>query len=422
MIRYDKIYHTKRGKEMENEKLKKRKIMLSNSIIPWFIGISDDLMFYIAINTLFFTVVKQLSAASISFLTTASALFYILLQIPFLKIIQKIGNIRAIRMGTIMLLISSILMTFGNNYIIILIGHIIYISSFLFKKMDNVVLKNNLQYLNKQDDYIKVSSKAKVIYAIVTTIIALTAGGIFAINHYLPMYLCIGVCIINVLLSYCIFDINENVKKENKTNKMPKITFSKIVPIILISFGLLYATIDIGQSNSKLFIQYNLEEYFDIGITASYLGFIIVTSRISRILGNIIFRKIYKQIKDKISLLLPIVAMVAFSCIFIGGCINSNIIIKFTIMTIGFDIILAIRDPYEVYMTDLLLKNTKVEEQQKAISYLQLSRRIGGMIISLIFSMLLTQLDLSYIIISLFILTVIALIINSKLYKLVKFG
>lgn len=407
---------------MENEKQKKRKVMLSNSILPWFIGISDDLMFYIAINTLFFTIVKQLSAASISFLTTASALFYILLQIPSLKIIQKIGNIRAIRMGTIMLLISSILMTFGNNYIIILIGHIIYICSFLFKKMDNVVLKNNLQYLKKQDDYIKISSKAKVIYAIVTTIIALTGGGIFAINHYLPMYLCIGVCIINVLLSYCIFDINEDKKKEDKSEQSPKITFSKIVPIILISFGLLYATIDVGQSNSKLFIQYNLEKYFDVGSTASYLGFIIVTSRISRILGNIIFRKIYQKIKDKIDLLLPIVGMVAFCCIFIGGCFNSNIIIKFTLMTIGFDMILAIRDPYEVYMTDLLLKNTKVEEQQKAISYLQLSRRIGGMIISLIFSILLTQLDLSYVIISLFILTVIALIINRKLYRLVISG
>ena len=59
---------------MESEKLKRRKIMLSNSIIPYFIGLSDDLMFFIAINSLFFTVVKNLSTVQMSFLTTISSL------------------------------------------------------------------------------------------------------------------------------------------------------------------------------------------------------------------------------------------------------------------------------------------------------------------------------------------------------------
>lgn len=89
---------------MENDKLKRRKVILSNKIIPYFIGISDDLMFFIAINTLFFTVVKGLSATEISFLTTIPSLSYIALQIPALKIITKIGNIKSIRIGTIMLL------------------------------------------------------------------------------------------------------------------------------------------------------------------------------------------------------------------------------------------------------------------------------------------------------------------------------
>lgn len=262
---------------MESEKLKRRKIMLSNSIIPYFIGLSDDLMFFIAINSLFFTVVKKLSTVQMSFLTTISSLSCILLQIPFLKIIQKIGNIKSIRLGTIMLLTSSILMTFGGNYTIIMIGHIIYITASLFKKMDNVVLENNLKYLHKEENYAKILSKAKVIYSIITTIIALVIGGIFAINYYLPMYLCIGTCIINVILSFCIYDINENKETIPSTTKIEKIKFSKLVQIIILSFGLCYATISIGQTNSKLFIQYNLQEHFEVGLTATYLGFIIVS-------------------------------------------------------------------------------------------------------------------------------------------------
>lgn len=404
---------------MEADKLKKREVMLSNSIIPWFIGLSDDLMFFIAINTLFFTIVKGLSPAQISFLTTISSLSYILLQMPFLKVIRKVGNIKAIRIGTIMLLISSLLMTFGNHYGIIIIGNIIYTTAFLFKKMDSVVLENNLQYLNKQDNYIKISSKAKVIYSVITTIIALIAGGVFTFNHYLPMYLCIGICVINVLLSFCIFDIKENENRQtvhHETIKVEKTKFSKLVFIILISFGLLYTTNGIGQNNSKLFIQYNLEAHFNIELTATYLGFIVVTSRISRIFGNIIFRKIYKKLKDKAILLLSVMEIIAFTCILVGSFFHTILIIKFTLMIIGFDIILAIRDPIEVYTTNLLLKNTKSNEQQKAISYLQLSRRIGETIISLLISILLTKMDLAYIIGCLIILAIISLIINRWLW------
>lgn len=405
---------------MESEKLKRRKIMLSNSIIPYFMGLSDDLMFFIAINSLFFTVVKNLSTAQMSFLTTISSLSCILLQIPFLKIIQKMGNIQSIRLGTIMLLTSSILMTFGGNYTIIMIGHILYTIAFLFKKMDNVVLENNLKYLHKEENYAKILSKSKVIYSIITTIIALVVGGIFAINHYLPMYLCIGTCIINVILSFCIYDINENKETIPSNTKIENIKFSKLVQIIILSFGLCYATISVGQTNSKLFIQYNLQEHFEVGLTATYLGFIIVTSRISRIIGNLIFRKIYGKLKDKINLLLPSIAMLAFICILVGSYFQSAIIIKFLFMTIGFDLILAIRDPIEVYATDVLLKNTETHEQQKAISYLQLSKRIVETIISLLFSLLLLKLELIYVIICLFIFAMISLGVNTQLYKMIR--
>lgn len=404
---------------MEVEKLKKRKAMLSNSIIPWFIGLSDDLMFFIAINSLFFTVVKGFSASQITFLTTVSNVFYILLQIPALKIIQKIGNIRSIRIGTIMLLCSSILITFGNSYWITIIGYLLYQPAFIFKKMEVVVLKNNLQYLNRQEEYIKFSSRSKLIYSIITTIIAFVAGGIFAINHYFPMYLCIGICCINFLLSFCIFDVNDNVQKSYEIDNKEKLKLSKVMITIFISFALLYATINIGQSNSQLFIQYNLQKHFNIELTAMYLGGIIAISRVARVFGNLIFNKVYDKYKDKVNILLSIMAMVSFALILLGSFLDSVILVKFIIMTAGFNIILAIRDLVEIYMSDLLLKNTQPKHHQKAISYLQLSRRIFATIISLIFSILLIQLDLMYIIICLFVLAMISLMINSKLYTMI---
>ena len=220
-----------------------------------------------------------------------------------------------------MLLISSILITFGNEYLIILIGYIFYQPAFLFKKMDNVVLENNLRYLKKENNYLKMSNKSKVIYSSITMIIALISGPVFAINNYLPMYFCIGICIIDVLLSFCIFDINEEIKtnKNCKEDKKEKIKFSnpKLIFIILASFGLIYSAISVGQDNSKLLIQYNLEKYFNIGLTATYLSVIIVISRISRIAGNLIFKKIYSKMKDKVNVFLSILLEIAFLFILI---------------------------------------------------------------------------------------------------------
>lgn len=404
---------------MEREKRKRKEVILSNNILPYFIALSDDLMFFIAISTLFLTVVKGLSPSQISFLITISTLSCILLQIPAFKIIHKIGNTKSIRLGTIMLLASALFITFGNNYGTIIIGYMLYQPSFLFKKMEHVVLKNNLTYLNKENNYIKLVNKTHIIYAIITTVIALMAGTIFAINHYMPMYLCIGICIINIIMSYCIFDVSGNRQEEMETNEeKKKIKFSKIVFMIFLSFALLYPTINIGQNNITLFIQYHLQEYFDIGLTATYLSFIIVSSRVTRIFGNIIFGKLYKKFKDKVNLILSSIAIIAFTCVIMGSYFHSVIIIKFIFMTIGFGLILAIRDPIDTYASDLLLKNTKMEEQQKAISYLHLSRRIVETTISFIFSIVLTKIDLFYVIICLIILSMVGLIINIRLYKM----
>lgn len=292
--------------------------------------------------------------------------------------------------------------------------------------MDSVVLENNLRYLKKEEAFLKISNKSKVIYSVITMIIALISGPIFAINNYLPMYFCISICIINVLTSFCIFDINEetnlNINNNCKQNKKEKNKFSnpKLISIILVSFGLLYSVISVGQSNSKLFIQYNLGKYFDIGLAATYLSFIIVISRIGRICGNLVFKKIYSKMKDKTNIFLTILVIIAFSCILIGSCFEANIIIKFAIMAIGFSLILGTRDSIEVYATNLILKNTKTKEQPKAISYLQLSRRAISTAMSLIFSMILTKVELIYVIICLLIFAIIGMSINIKLYKMIK--
>jgi len=69
-----------------------KKLALVNKIYPWYAGLTSDLIFFIAINTIWLSTVKGFSPAEITFLTTASSFFGILFQFPSLAIIKKIGN------------------------------------------------------------------------------------------------------------------------------------------------------------------------------------------------------------------------------------------------------------------------------------------------------------------------------------------
>lgn len=68
-----------------------------NKIYPWLSSFSDDLLFYIAINTLFFSVVKEYNANQIVLLTTISSLVSLILRVPIIKFISKIGNTISVR-------------------------------------------------------------------------------------------------------------------------------------------------------------------------------------------------------------------------------------------------------------------------------------------------------------------------------------
>lgn len=390
-------------------------------IFPIFYGLSGDLLFYVAIDTLFYTVVKGFLPEQLSLLTTVSALFCILLKIPITKIIEKIGNTNSVRVGALGLILSSVMITFLRSFLLIMLARIIYILSIIFINMQNTMLKNNLTILNREEEYAKIINRGNIVYSTITMIIAFVAGYMFNVNNYLPMYFCILFCIITFVMSLYLKDIStNNINKFKEKGSAQKIKISKMILIILVFFGIFYSLVDIGQGNGKLLIQYELSNIYDISTTATYLGIIVFLSRISRIIGNISFGRIYNKYKDKVSIVLCLMITLSFVFLTLGYFFNSNVAIKFTLMAIGFCIILAIRDAFRVYIYDLSLKISTEKERQSVTIYLEFARRIGAGIVSLIATLMLTKVTLIYVIICLLILAVIELVLSIKIYKMIK--
>lgn len=386
----------------------------------WFSSLLGDLVFLAIVNTLFFTIVKGLSASQITLLTTIPAAIGIVIQPYLLKIIYKIGNTVSVRLGAFCLLISSILITFGNRFAILVLGYVFYEIAFVLKNMEGIMLKNNLIAVGRQEEYVGIRNQSSIAYALITALIAFGAGFLFNVNPYLPMVLNILLCLFCFFLSLTMKDITKNdkipeIEIQKSTEKM-----SMIVYIAILSYAFFYTAVKIGQDNSKLLIQYELGDSFDIAKTASLFSLIISLSRIVRIVSNVLFDKLYKKLKDKINIVLTLGLVGALLLVIIGDCINTNVMLKIEIMACGFFIILAVRDPFKIYIQDLILRVTKPEEQQAIFVNLELGKKIGTTIMGFVVSAALLKWSMIWVIIGTSVISLMTLKTTIRLFELVK--
>ena len=276
--------------------------------------------------------------------------------------------------------------------------------------MDNVILIKNLKYINKSGDYIKYQTRGSMIYSLVTLFISLISGFLFNINPYIPMIICMTICFINILLTYFIYEVPIIKEEEKKDNK--KISLNKSIIYMILLYGLFYALIATGQKNSKLFIQINMQDFLSLNKVAIYMSIFIFISRITRLTSNLVFIKVYNQLKNKTIYLLELLLISAFTLLLTGNFIGRNMIGIWT-MAIGFFLFLLIRDPFDTYLRKLLFDNSKEEIHDKIVNYITLSRKIFSLLYIMIISIMLVNLNYVYVM-SLLLVIAISLIILIK--------
>lgn len=88
-------------------------------------------------------------------------------------------------------------------------------------------------------------------------------------------------------------------------------------------------------------------------------------------------------------------------------------------MSLGYIIILFIRDPFKVYMQDLALKKSDKQQQQSVLITLDLSRKIVRAIISLSFTAILINNPMIIVMLILVVLSIIEIFISVYLYGMI---
>lgn len=95
-------------------------------------------------------------------MTMVALIICIVFQKVILAIVKKIGNVNSLRLGATMLLIASLVLTFGKSFIAMLLYKSIHELAVMFLNMDEIILKNNLKAVNRKDDYFKIRNKSKL--------------------------------------------------------------------------------------------------------------------------------------------------------------------------------------------------------------------------------------------------------------------
>ena len=395
-----------------------RKLNRFVKIYPWFHGLTADLLFYIAIDTLFLTAVKNLSAAQIVSLTTVSTVACILLQFPVLWLIHRIGNTASARISALLLLLSSLSITFGGSYIWVAAGRVMHGMAAMFHSVTYVALENNLELMDKQDDYLKVRTAGNTIYSIITMVISFVASPLFNWNSYLPMYGCIATCSIGFVLSFFMADQSSyNKIRRKKAEKKEKLPLNKLILLTILVFGLFYPIVQNGQSDGKLFIQQHLLLDFDLEETSLIIGVMLCVSRIVRVFSNLLFPRFYRRYTEKMCFILP-----AFLCssiaLMLFGSLIPWVIPKIVVMSIGYIIILFIRDPFRLYIQDVVLNRTAREHHQTLLTTMEFAVKVGTASTSFCFTMILLEHTMMEVMSVTLIIVIIEVLLSIRLYRM----
>lgn len=202
---------------MENSKNLKN-MSYNMKIFPIYKALSWDALFYYAIEFLFLTQIKGLSAAQVLFVDAFYPIFKFILEIPSNIIVNKLGKRRSLILGNLFVFGDMLFLILANNIYMIIFAWFLSAFGYALKGLteSNLLYDSVPKSNNRGDIFAKIDGRASSIYYYFDAISGLTTGFLFVINGYLPMVLSLIICIISLLLSFNFKEVNNSFKNDDE--------------------------------------------------------------------------------------------------------------------------------------------------------------------------------------------------------------
>lgn len=412
---------------MEKERVKKDKKKISkkrrnNAVLyPIYKMFSWDLLCYYSIEFLFLTITKGLSASQVLMLTSVYIISKIIFQIPAVAMSDFLGKRKGMILGNTFVAMYLILLIISKNIYWIIVAMLFCGFGYAIKAIsEGNLLYDSVATRGGDGIYTQIDSRGASAYYILDTVLAISAGYLFVINNYIPMYISLFFIIISIILSMKFKDIYKSKQNENKeklsnfvkgyskdiVNSFKFIKQSNRMRAYIIFAAVFYGLI-------KIMSTYRSDLLMDIGVSEEQFSMIYALLSMVAAISVTYSKKIQRYFKNKTLTFLSLSYII--SIIFVGiiaFSITNNIALPLVLM---FYTVTKICDSQWYVTQYTYLKNFTTERSRNKISFTyELITGIVASIMSLIGAAILECFSIKYavILIGLFFLVIMILVLE----------
>lgn len=332
-------------KETHNEEIEKKNINVK--LFPFYKMISWDLLFFYAIIFIYLVQVKNIPAPRVILSEALYNVAIMIFIIPSGKIVDKIGKKNSVIIANICVCLSVVVLLIMKNFYHLVLAYTIMAFGYSIKAIaENIILYDSIPSGSKKGKLFSlIDGKASSYYYYIDAVSAIVTGFLYVINPYIPLILCLVMCVISTIIS-CKFQHTNTVEKA-KTDNNTKVTLKEAFQHVKNSKRILYLIILYAIFSGLLYNISSLRSslFEDLNLNPQYFGIIYAVLQIISGTTARYQNKIHNRFKNET---LAILTMpVTISCILIGvlGSMKSDNFI-FSVIIILFIIQNILKGPY----------------------------------------------------------------------------
>ena len=140
--------------------------------------------------------------------------------------------------------------------------------------------------------------------------------------------------------------------------------------------------------------------------------------RIVRVVSNMLFARIYKRYYLKVGIMLTVSLGLSIALLLFGSFVP-QLFIRITAMALGYMIILFIRDPFRLYIQDVLFDYTPKEQHQTLMTLMEFAVKVGTTGTGFLFTLVLLKYSMAVVMAITLLIAVIEIILSVWLYRLI---
>ena len=310
-------------RDTKQDKVEFRKNRRINAkLYPVYKMFSWDLLFYYSIEFLFLTITKKLTASEVLIICGLYLLFKIITQIPAVTITDFFGKRKSIILGNVLLVLHMLILIFLPGIYSVVLSNLIFALGYNLKTIaETNLLYDSVSTKGGEGIYSKLDARGGSWYYILDGIASLTAGYLFVINNYLPMFICLGFLVISTALSFKFKEIYPVEKSDRDKNGLKstlkeyssdlKSSFKFILRSRRMKAYILFQMV--FYSLITIIDTYNRDLLTDIGIPEEQFSMIFAVLTLIGGISLSLKRPIEKKFKNR--------TLTFISLMYIGACI-----------------------------------------------------------------------------------------------------